>query len=315
VAQGGRRGDAVAALSELEVLAAQTPALGASTEPSAAQETQSPTRLMISSSVKGAKISLNGGTPVETQLIEEVKPGPHKVRVTAEGYFDEVQEVTATPGNLAPFKIVLREKPARVSLTAPSGAGVLVDGVLKASTPLSAPLAIPSGVHTIALTKRGHITATRELDVKRDENETIEMRLHVTTQRIVSYVLIGAGALGVAGGGVFAVFAAGENDRARKIDQERIQGGIGTERLAEYQAAIEQRDKQRLFAGALLGGGLAVAGAGLAFYTFDLPIIPPPPLRRDEQPDQPSSPSEGFMVTASPVWSPGWTGITLTGRF
>jgi tetratricopeptide (TPR) repeat protein len=319
VPQGGRRADAAAALTDLEVVAAQSgPADPAAqpAQPGAPAEAQSPTRVMISSTVKEAQISLDGGKPVATQLIEDVKPGKHKVRITAEGYVEAEQEVTAVEGNLAAFTIPLREKPARLSIDTPGGASVHVDGVLKASTPLSAPLAIAPGPHTIAIAKRGHETATRDLDLKRGENRTIQIKLHVTTQRIVSYILIGGGALGVAGGAVFTALAIRENAHAHDIEAERQKGGISSQRHDEYQAALEKRDNQRLIAGGLLGGGIAVAGAGLALYTFDVPVIPPPPPRQEEGPTKPSSPGEGFMeVSAAPIWSPGWSGVVVRGRF
>src|SRR5262245_42816610 len=62
VPQGGRRADAAAALTELEVVASQSAPADPSgqTAPSTAPaDTQSPTRLMISSTVKEAQISLD----------------------------------------------------------------------------------------------------------------------------------------------------------------------------------------------------------------------------------------------------------------
>src|SRR5262249_14167768 len=83
VPQGGRRADAAAALTELEVMLPQSAPGDAAAAPAqpGASENQSPTRVMISSTVKAVQISLDGGKPVATQLIEDVKPGKHKVRM------------------------------------------------------------------------------------------------------------------------------------------------------------------------------------------------------------------------------------------
>ena len=89
VQQGGRRADVAEALAELEPLASRLDPAAASSSSSASLmgETRAAPQLMVSTQTKGAKVSLDGSEAVDAPLIRDVKPGPHKIKVTAEGPF------------------------------------------------------------------------------------------------------------------------------------------------------------------------------------------------------------------------------------
>src|SRR5262249_11219234 len=90
VPEGGRRDDAVDALQQLEPMAAR---LGNTAPREEAPARRAPTRLMVSANVKDALVTIDGVRYDEWQVIEEVKPGKHRVVVAAKGYFDDDREV------------------------------------------------------------------------------------------------------------------------------------------------------------------------------------------------------------------------------
>ena len=85
--KSGRRAEAAQALAELEPLLAKlgTEPAGAAAAPMAEVTVQ--TRVMVSSQTKGAIGFIDGVRASDFPLIEEVTPGKHRVRVSAEGYF------------------------------------------------------------------------------------------------------------------------------------------------------------------------------------------------------------------------------------
>ena len=93
VQTGGRRADALDALSQLEPLAAIKAG-----DSAAAVEAARPTRLLLTCEAPGAELSLDGGPAAPSPLIREVPPGPHQLAVSAPGFFPVTREVTAVAG-------------------------------------------------------------------------------------------------------------------------------------------------------------------------------------------------------------------------
>src|SRR5262249_10571680 len=88
--QGGRRTDAVEALGEPESEATHLPADSTRVEPAR----KSATRLMVSTQVKDAVISIDGVVYDERPVIEEAAAGAHVVVTHAPGYFEDTRTVT-----------------------------------------------------------------------------------------------------------------------------------------------------------------------------------------------------------------------------
>ena len=316
VQQGGRRGDAVQALSELEPMLQRGGGDAAAGPAPAPAPPKVQTRVMVSSSVKEAKVSLDGAAPVELPLIEEVKPGKHKVRVTAEGYFDEEREVLAVEGNLIPNDISLREKPARVTITAPNGAQISVDGRPQATTPLGGPLEIPPGRHLVAVTKNGSRAFTQQVDLERGEAKKIEASLSITPQRVVSYGLMGIGVAGIAVGAVATAITLREQNTANAVLASREEGNITREDLDTYNAARTARDEWRKVIGAGFGVGGAFAVTGLLLYAFDQPAVDVGSLEPEQRKKKTTDHEEPSMeMSAVPAVGPGFAGAGLVGRF
>jgi len=316
---GGRRSDAAQALAELEPLAAR---LGAATaDAPAATPAAQQTRVMVSSQTKGARASLDGAAAHQLDdgpLIAEVKPGKHSLRVSADGYFDEVQELNAVEGGLVPRDVTLRERPARVTVSAPDAAEVSVDGRPVGTTPLAAPLELSPGRHFIAVTRTGKRAFSQELELRRGEARTVQATLDVTGQRVVSFAFLGAGALSAAAGVVLTVLTLSEQSDAQAILDKRERSNISPAEQADYDAHVSRRDGFRAGAISGFGAGVVLATVGLTLFAFDHPSAAAPAAtpRRDDQPPPPSRPGEGTMeMAAAPMWGPGFAGGVVRGSF
>ncbi|RYE84474.1 MAG: PEGA domain-containing protein, partial [Myxococcales bacterium] len=199
VEQGGRRAEAGQALAELELFAArQAPAASSASAPPALP--MRPTLSVMATQVKNARVVVDGRASDEGVFSEEVAPGKHTIKVSADGYLDEEREVVVQSTPLA-FDIALRERPAALLFAAPPGAQVSLDGRLIGITPLPSAIEVPPGAHVVSVARNGHSLYATEIELERGESRTIEASLPRTTQRKVAHGLfIGAGASLIAGG-------------------------------------------------------------------------------------------------------------------
>lgn len=314
VPKGGRRADAALALAELDPIAARL-AERETDEP--APEIKLQTRVAVSSPTAGATVSIDGGPPAPAPLMTEVTPGKHRVRIHAEGHFDQEREVDARPGGVFPIDVTLVERLARLTIAAPEAAQIALDGGLVGVAPLAKPIETPSGRHVVTITLRGHKAWTRQIDLRRGEARALRADLDVSGQRIGAYAFWIAGA-GTAGLGVVATAIAldAEASAAAVLD-ERAHKNISTARLAEYDSAVSRRDDWRRVAAIGYGAGVALGFTGLLLYAFDEPGPDTRPLQRDDRPSTPAPrPAETIVeVAAAPVGSPDLVGVSLAGLF
>jgi hypothetical protein len=314
VEQGGRRSDAAEALAELEPLAARVGGEAAKGAPP--QEAKQPTRVMVSSQTKGALVSLDGGRPGEAPLISELSPGKHRVKVTAEGFFDDDREIVAVEGGLVALDLPLREKPARLTVTGSQGAEIAIDGRPSGTIPVPTPIEVTPGRHLVVVTKSGRKSFSQELELERGETKTISADLGTTGQRYVAWGLLGLGAGGLIAGGVLAGLAVHQQNVAQGIFEAHEQGNITPEDRERYVAASDRRDDFRRIAGFAFGAGAAFAVTGLILYAFDQPGVSPAPSKVEPSTKSPSRPVEAPMeMSAVPIWSPGFAGASLAARF
>ncbi len=312
VTTGGRRADATDALGELEPLASradmQTAAATPSNPPAVAA-----THLMLSSPAPKAAASLDGNAAAELPLSADVAPGKHHVHVTAEGYFDEDRDVDVE-GTVG-IDIALRERPALLSVTGLDGADVIVDGRLLGTTPLVRPLEVPAGKHLVAVMKNGYHGFSREVAFEHGQNTTVDAHAKPTGQRVVSYVLFGAGAAAVVAGAVFTGIAISEQSKASDINAARQSGPIGNQDLADYNSDVDARNNWRSAAVGTFAGAAALFATGAVLYFFDKPsasALPPGP--EPAPAPQPAKPKD-MELSAAPVIGPGFAGFGLGGRF
>ena len=195
---GARRGDTAEALSELEPLSSKLAASDVAASPAPRPATQ----LMISSPIDEVTITLDGKPAGLLPYIAAVTPGVHHVALQAKGYLDYERDVRVLDGSVVPLDVTLEEKPARLTVVAPEGAQIAVDGRFRGVAP-SPPIALSAGKHFVTITKNGHDAFSREIAVDRDEARSLHAELPGTTQRTAAWLMMGIGGTAfLAGGGL-----------------------------------------------------------------------------------------------------------------
>lgn len=325
VTEGGRRADAAQALSELEPIAARLAASAAPVDPenpeAAAPPAPAPmvqkTRLMVSSQTKGTQVQLDGGKTKQAPLIAEVKPGKHKVTLSAPGYFPEEREVQAAEGGIVAVDVRLRPQPAKVRIITEEGAEVRVDGRPIGVTPLAAPLELEAGTHLITVSRTGREPFSKELDLSRGEQRTLNVDLDSTTQRTVSYVVLGTGVAGLLTGGVFTFLSLRQESKAQDIDSSRGTANITRDQLLAYDDHVTKRDDFRTAAVISYSAGALLTATSVLLMSFDDPKISFDQRERAPKTQTPEEevPEPSMEMSASPFWAPGTFGGALQGRF
>ena len=314
VPTGGRRGDAADALAELEPIASRLAPQESATSGTAAAEAK--TRIMVTSSTPGARASLDDGPPTEVPLIDDVKPGKHRVRVQAAGYFDETRDALAATGSLSALDVPLRERPALLSVSLDATASLSVDGRPTAATPLLRPVELPAGAHVITLTRNGYRAFTREVTLERGKPASLDAKLQPSGQRTAAWVFLGAAGAAVLGGGAFTGVAVVEQSNAQKILHAQAAGNIPPGDVSAYQSDVNARDRWRTAAFAGFGAGVGLLAVGSVLWLFDTPSaeVGPPPGESPRRPAEPPKRSEPAEMRLVPWVGPGGAGIAFGGQ-
>lgn len=280
VRSGGRRADALDALSQLEPLAAVVAggaAAGTGGGPAAepgAPGTGSaptrPTRLLITAETPGAQLSLDRSAPVPSPLIREVAPGPHKVAATAPGHFPLNREVTALAGELVPISLTLRERPSTVEISAPRGADIYLDGTFASRGGERVPLKLTSGSHQLIVTQQSRRPSSQVILLKPGEARQLHVTLEPTRMCQVATALLISGGI-VAGAAVALATVALDAQRdAESFLAARSRGNVPPESLAAYDETVRDRDRYRTAAAVSLAAAVTLAGTGLLLRQIDV---------------------------------------------
>lgn len=328
VKTGGRIKDAVEALGEIDLLIAK-----ASPEPQPGEgegERDEPVlgRLQLDSIVPGAVAIVAGRAPVHNlPRTLDLPPGTYSVTMRADGYLDQTRTVRVTAERLALFDPPMAEMRARVSLAAPGGAEILVDGRPAGRAPLARPLELSSGKHRIVVGQTGYEVFTEDLTLARGESRELEADLGMTTQRIASWVVLGGAAATTSAAIVLAILGAAEQRDARRlIEATNGQGrALTAEEGDTYNGHIEARDNFANLAGATFALGAVAAVVGLVMFSLDEPQLYAAAAAEDEADDgekeNEKEPVFELDATAAPVFErcgsdlcPG-AGVVLRGRF
>ncbi|MBI4954764.1 MAG: PEGA domain-containing protein [Myxococcales bacterium] len=321
-----RRGEAAAALAELEPMAQRLGLAGGAAPadpkapppvaPGPVPGTSALGVIMVSSSVKGAKATLDG-KPVEMPLSAEVPPGKHVIKLSAAGYFDLEREVQIAAGASFATDLQLKQKPARLAIETESHAEITLDGRPLGTTPLAAPLEVSPGTRRLVVSDTGHHPYVADLDFKPDATTEVPVELESTVQRDASiglFVVAGAGAVA---GGVLAGVAMYNQNRATRIDTARESGNITDDDRRAYDAALVRRDDYRRWSAVAFTGAGVVGVTGLFLFLIDSPEVTEPP-RKDEGPaDEPSETpaDEPLEMGLAPAAPGAEVGASLSLRF
>lgn len=319
-AAGGERARAERALATLEAQLARVAPDG-SLPASAVRETVV-TRLSVMSSALGATVRIDGGAAERLPLFVEVAPGPHTLAVHAPGYLDETRPIRVTQGAVHAAKVELDPQPAKLVVSAPSGATVHVDGKRVGTTPLAKPLEVEPGDRFVSITKTGFAPWAKTLRVERGATSGVTADLSSTRQRRAAWAFVGTGGAGIATGITLGVLSVVQIRKARDIG--RVDPKVRTaEEQRRYDDAIASRDDFRVASGIAGGFGLGLFLVGGALLVLDDPVVPAPPgpardRRAAIRPKDRARSSEAHTnveLYGAPVVGPGLAGGALTVRF
>jgi len=265
--RGARRQDARTALGQLEPLLARE----SSSKPDVVKSQTRPTRLMIVSDTPGALISLDGGTHTTSPLIREVTAGEHRARVQAPGFVDVERPVTAVAGELVLTEIRLVEKPSSLTVWAPRGADVYVDGVYIAEAAGPVVVALAPGRHQLAVARKGRRLVRRDLELSRGRAHSEYVTLEATSQRTLSQVLLVAGGAALGGSLILSALAVSSENSAEDFLAAQGKRELGPAELVAYEGSLAERNRYRAAAGASLTGALGLLVTGLFLHELDNP--------------------------------------------
>ncbi len=307
VPEGGRRVDAARALGELRPLLQDGESAG---------EMSFPTRVSVTTSVKGAVASIDGGPWVAVPFNSDIAPGPHKVVLRAAGYHEASRDFLAEKGRVAPIDVPLRGVTPRLVIEGADGAEISVDGRSLGEAPFSDAVEVEPGTYFVSVTKNGHKPYAAELELGYGATTQVVIDMPATEQRRVAWGVLATGGAGLVAAGVLAGLAFVEQANARDIGDAQTAGSITPEERIAHNDAIEARDDLRLAAVVAAGAGATVTLTGLFLYLFDEPVVASPMKGADQPSDErpPPEPSDMEMMGA-PVLSPSHVGFTLMGRF
>ncbi|MFN3200497.1 MAG: PEGA domain-containing protein [Bradymonadia bacterium] len=266
--EGPRKGHATQHLSTL------VPLLEAKGEGGQAASARTFTRLIITSSAPQANAQIDDGFPQPVPSTFDVDPGPHTVKLFAKGFQTASQQAVAVEGSTIALVIDPVPEPAKLTLNATPGAQVLIDRREVGQAPLTGPLSVTPGPHQLVVKARGRTPHAQQLTLEPAQQAEMNVELEVTTQRVVSWSLLGGSAV-LAG---FAIWTGTEALDAESQAQDleaRLGSGITDAEFNRYSTLRNDRDTYR-DATTLLGIGAAAAlVGGVLLYIFDDPALPP----------------------------------------
>lgn len=304
---GPRVGEAAAALADLEPMAER---LGATAAPAPRQVEKNVARILIAPSIAGATARIDGGPALEVPAGIEVQPGAHTVVVSAEGYADEQRQLALDPGESFALDIKMSEKPARLSIRGGAGVTLYVDGRPSGTTPLPTPVNVPAGRHVIALTQRGSLPVTQELDLRPGQDKTLEPAFSMSGVRQASIAFMSIGGAGLVAGAVMLGLTLREESEAKDIAARSGSENITGADADALDRAVERRDLYRGISLGTLAGGGAVALTGVLLFVLD---DPSPGAGSAAPTTEAPKPAPAIEVLPSLGWNAG--GVTIYGRF
>jgi hypothetical protein len=298
VPSGGRRGDALDSLAQLEPLAAGRPGSSPAVAPALAAPPTAevaparPTRLMITAEAPAARLSLDGEPAAASPLIRRVQPGQHSVEVTAPGFFPVTRELTAVPGELIPVALTLNERPSGLAIAAPGGTELFLDGVFMGRGGASLTLLLPSGPHRLTAARNGYRVWSRDLKLERGQTSEVRVQLQPTGQRAAARLLFIGGGVALGAGVVFAALGFRAQQRAQDFLDRQARGNVSSGALDDYGSDVIARDRYRLASAGALASALGLTITALFLHELDHPaqedlsgarqllqVPSPPPVR------------------------------------
>jgi PEGA domain len=313
VPSGERRDDATNAIAELAPQVKQGADVAPVPTSSPADASKAP--LTISVAAVGAKVSIDGAPAVEAPFIGEVKPGKHRVVVTAPGYEDLSRDMVAEGGRRTAVEMPMQELPGTVELVSNRSADVFIDGLPSGRTGATGRVTATPGEHMLSLSSNGSPLYSEPIHVERGQVVKQEVRLRDSTQRTLSYVTMVVGGVTVVASGLAGLTALGRQSEAEELLRRRGTT-LDTGGLTDYQQKVAQRDSASSTALVLLGvgGTVLLLGGGLFLFDKPTPNITSIPKREAPAPTKRLD-IEATRVRLTPWAAPEGGGAVMTGVF
>ncbi|MEQ8274781.1 MAG: PEGA domain-containing protein [Deltaproteobacteria bacterium] len=227
-------------------------------------------RIIVAANVEAATARIDDGEPTPIPAGFIVSPGEHVVRVEAPGFVAQTLETVAVEDGVVALNPVLEPTPGHVTVRAPEGSRVDVDGRVIGRAPLAEPLALAPGEHVVAVVESGHEPYVRLLKVDRGASTEVEAELSVAPMRIGAWVAAGASAVALTAGAITMRAAFAAQADASAYDEKRLGPGLTFAELVAYDAAQSSRDDfVRATIGLGVAGVLAAATAALLWLADD----------------------------------------------
>lgn len=314
------------AKTELARLEPQFEKLPAPPEPVAPETPVAPvapaplrTGIVVSSSTPGATITLDGKMRADGFLQVDLAPGPHHIKVEAEGYKTLERDIPVQTGALINVDAPLDPQPALLTISGPSGADVLVDSEPKGTLPLRKPLNLPAGQRLITVQKAGARPFLAWRDLERGARYDVDADLDTTGQRFAAWATFAvAGGAGVAAGVLTGLAVAKDDEAAALIAPvTETTGSMPESDLEVFKQAVNERDNLRTGAGVAWGVAGAGLTAGIFLFVFDQPAIqaPPAPPKGNGAPGAGAAPDTGVELSLAPSFGPDGASLGIRGRY
>lgn len=133
-------------------------------------------RAMIDSMPR-ASVYLNGDSLGLTPLPLVLPPGSYAITLRHPDFPPFETMVDVIPGRETPVKVALQSTVGMVQIVVLPAAEVLIDGVSKGTTPLTAPVAVSPGTHSISMKHPTLGDFTQTFSVRAGEEKTLQFNL------------------------------------------------------------------------------------------------------------------------------------------
>jgi hypothetical protein len=339
VGQGRRRLDAAKAIEHIDLLLAANhpspapvaPASSGSPDGGAPPIAEPPapvppppappgpeTSIIVESPIVGARVSVDDGKPAKAPLIRDLAPGRHRLRVTAPGYRPMERAVVLMAGKVKSLDVSLEELPATLTIHAPPGLELVIDGRPMGTTPRVDPIELGSGTHRVVAGQNGHYPFAQAVSVDRGQAAELDVEMEMTTQRIISWILFTGAGVAAAGSLGLTIAALSDQSEAKDILQMASQEKrpLTVAEAEDHNGALSRRDNFKRFAGITVAAAALAGGIGLLTYFLDEPQLYGVELSDDgDDAGDEQTVGRGLSVSGSAVVLPTGFAAGLTVHF
>lgn len=225
--------------------------------------------LRVETRPAGARVLVDGEPAGSTPLTRPVAAGAHTIRVELEGFEPIERTVTLGPEHTKasplPVEIELSKAIPRGELVlsvSPAGAEVLVDRELVGRAPLTEPLVLTEGLHTIEVRAPGAEPYTEMIAISAGQRAETSIDIGGGPDwSTIGIVTMGVGGALVAGGAVTGALALGASG-----DLDDCRADPSCARSAREVELADDVRSQALVTDVLIWSGVAVAAGGVVLY-------------------------------------------------